>query len=150
MNDQKLIKPARAEPGSRRRISDWRPVARTQGRWAVQSRRASRCPAPRALPPRSAPVLSPAAPAVAACQSRLFWGAMATLDERLDRVFDPKTAKVLTGGLDLHTVGDLLRHYPRRYERHGELTDLASLRDGEQVTVLAQIAAVTTRRMKSN
>ncbi len=75
---------------------------------------------------------------------------MARLDERLDRVFDPKTAKVLTGGLDLHTVGDLLRHYPRRYERHGELTDLASLRDGEQVTVLAKIAAVTTRRMKSN
>ena len=74
---------------------------------------------------------------------------MARLDERLDRVFGSKTAKVLTGALDLHTVGDLLRHYPRRYERHGELTDLASLHDGEQVTVLAKIAAVTTRRMKA-
>jgi ATP-dependent DNA helicase RecG len=73
---------------------------------------------------------------------------MARLDERLDRVFDPRTAKVLVGALDLHTVGDLLRHYPRRYERHGELTDMASLRDGEQVTVLARIASVTTRRMQ--
>src|SRR5216684_1191210 len=73
---------------------------------------------------------------------------MARLDERLDRVFGSKTAKVLTGALDLHTVGDLLRHYPRRYEKHGELTDLASLRDGEQVTVLAKIASCTTRRMQ--
>ena len=31
-------------------------------------------------------------------------------------------------GLGLQTVGDLLRHYPRRYAERGELTDLASLR----------------------
>src|ERR1039457_4550356 len=110
MNDQELIKPARAEPGSRRRISDWRPVARTQARWPAES-----CRAALGLP-------------IAACQSRLFWGAMARLDERLDRVFDPRTAKVLTGALDLRTVGDLLHHYPRRDEKHGELAELASLR----------------------
>jgi ATP-dependent DNA helicase RecG len=73
---------------------------------------------------------------------------MATLDERLDRVLGSKTAKILADALDLHTTGDLLRHYPRRYEKHGELTDMASLRDGDQVTVLAQIAAVTNRRMR--
>ena len=39
--------------------------------------------------------------------------------------------------------------YPRRYEQRGELTDLASLRDGEHVTVLAQISAVTSRTMKN-
>jgi ATP-dependent DNA helicase RecG len=74
---------------------------------------------------------------------------MARLDDRLDREFDPRTAKVLARALDVHTVGELLRHYPRRYEQRGELTDLASLRDGEHVTVLAQISAVTTRRMKN-
>ncbi len=74
---------------------------------------------------------------------------MATLDERLDRVFGSKTAKILADALDLHTTGDLLRHYPRRYDRRGELTDMASLREGDQVTVLAQIASVTTRRMRS-
>ena len=74
---------------------------------------------------------------------------MARLDDRLDREFDPRTAKVLAKALDVHTVGDLLRHYPRRYEQRGELTDLASLRDGEHVTVLAQISAVTTRTMKN-
>ena len=74
---------------------------------------------------------------------------MARLDDRLDREFDPRTAKVLAKALDVHTVGELLRHYPRRYEQRGELTDLASLRDGEHVTVLAQISAVTTRAMKN-
>ena len=74
---------------------------------------------------------------------------MARLDDALDREFDPKTAKVLARALDVHTVGELLRHYPRRYEQRGELTDLASLRDGEHVTVLAQISAVTSRRMKN-
>ena len=74
---------------------------------------------------------------------------MARLDDPLDREFGPKTAKVLARALDVHTVGELLRYYPRRYEQRGELTDLASLRDGEHVTVLAQISAVTTRRMKN-
>jgi ATP-dependent DNA helicase RecG len=74
---------------------------------------------------------------------------MARLDDRLDREFDPRTAKVLARALDVHTVGELLRHYPRRYEQRGDLTDLASLRDGEHVTVLAQISAVTTRMMKN-
>jgi ATP-dependent DNA helicase RecG len=74
---------------------------------------------------------------------------MARLDDRLDREFDPRTAKALARALDAHTVGDLLRHYPRRYEQRGDLTDLASLRDGEHVTVLAQISAVTSRMMKN-
>jgi ATP-dependent DNA helicase RecG len=74
---------------------------------------------------------------------------MARLDDRIDRVFDPRTAKVLASSLDVHTAGELLRHYPRRYEQRGELTDLANLRDGEHVTVLAQIKAVTTRPMRN-
>jgi ATP-dependent DNA helicase RecG len=74
---------------------------------------------------------------------------MARLDDRLDREFDPRTAKALARALDVHTVGELLRHYPRRYEQRGDLTDLAALRDGEHVTVLAQISAVTSRRMKN-
>jgi ATP-dependent DNA helicase RecG len=74
---------------------------------------------------------------------------MARLDDPLDREFGPKTAKVLARALDVHTVGELLRYYPRRYEQRGELTDLASLRDGEHVTVLAQISAVTSRMMKN-
>ena len=39
-----------------------------------------------------------------------------------------------------YTADDLLRHYPRRYVHRGELTNLADLRVGEEVTVLAKVA----------
>ena len=56
-------------------------------------------------------------------------------------VVGAKAAKRLAAALGVATVGELLRHYPRRYENRGELTDLASLRDGENVTVQAEIAS---------
>jgi ATP-dependent DNA helicase RecG len=70
-------------------------------------------------------------------------------DESLTKVFDRRTANALAAGLDIHTAGDLMRHYPRRYAERGELTDLHSLRLDEQVTVLAMVETVTTRRMKT-
>ena len=45
------------------------------------------------------------------------------------------------------TVGDLLRHYPRRYYSRGELTDLSSLREGDHVTVLARVDHVSVYPM---
>jgi ATP-dependent DNA helicase RecG len=59
-----------------------------------------------------------------------------------------KTAKALDDALDLHTVGDLLHHFPRRYARRGEHTDLASLVEGEDVTVMAQVQSVSRRPMR--
>ncbi|MQA84211.1 MAG: ATP-dependent DNA helicase RecG [Streptosporangiales bacterium] len=72
----------------------------------------------------------------------------AALDEPLRRVVGDKTAKALAKALDLHTVGELLRHYPRRYAERGDLTDLSSLHEGEHVTVLAEVVKVKGRRMK--
>jgi len=74
---------------------------------------------------------------------------MAILEDPLRLVVGDKAAKPLERALGLRTVGDLLRHYPRRYETRGELTDLASLRDGEYVTVQAKIAKVTSRPMRN-
>src|SRR5580704_14606130 len=45
------------------------------------------------------------------------------------------------------TLGDPLRHYPRRYYSRGELTDLSSLREGDHVTVLARVAHVSVHPM---
>jgi ATP-dependent DNA helicase RecG len=73
---------------------------------------------------------------------------MADLDEPLGKVVGGPTAKALATGLDLHTVGDLLRHYPRRYAERGELTDLADLQIGEHVTVLAEIEKIERRPMR--
>jgi len=74
---------------------------------------------------------------------------MAVLEDPLRLVVGDKAAKRLASALELRTVGDLLHHYPRRYDKRGELTELASLRDGEHVTVQAEIAAVTVRRMRN-
>jgi ATP-dependent DNA helicase RecG len=74
---------------------------------------------------------------------------MASLDEPLRGVVGGKAAARAEKAFGLHTTGDLLRHYPRRYVRRGDLTDLASLRDGEDVTVFAQVANVTSRRMRN-
>jgi ATP-dependent DNA helicase RecG len=74
---------------------------------------------------------------------------MAILTDPLPLVVGDKVAKKLDKALELRTVGDLLRHYPRRYETRGDLTDLASLRDGEHVTVQAEIAKVTSRPMRN-
>src|SRR5215471_5196418 len=74
---------------------------------------------------------------------------MVSLEEPLRDVVGGKAATRAEKAFGLRTTGDLLRHYPRRYVRRGDLTDLASLRDGEDVTVFAQVAKLTTRRMRS-
>lgn len=73
----------------------------------------------------------------------VMWCAMdrvSALDESLKKTLGPATAKVMAEQLDLHTVGDLLHHYPRRYEERGQLTRLADLPLDEDVTVVAQVA----------
>lgn len=62
------------------------------------------------------------------------------LSESLKKTLGPATAKVMAENLDLHTVGDLLHHYPRRYEERGQLTRLDELPLDEHVTVVAQVA----------
>ncbi|WP_225846454.1 ATP-dependent DNA helicase RecG [Streptomyces sp. HPF1205] len=71
--------------------------------------------------------------------------ATGTLEEPLRKLVGDRTAKVLGEHLGLHTTGDLLHHYPRRYAERGELTRLADLPVDEYVTVVAQIAKADKR-----
>jgi ATP-dependent DNA helicase RecG len=71
------------------------------------------------------------------------------MDTELSRVLGPKTAKVMAEQLELRSVRDLLRHYPRRYARRGEMTRLDDLQVGDRVTVLAQVRRLTTRKMRN-
>ncbi|HEX6523961.1 MAG TPA: ATP-dependent DNA helicase RecG [Streptosporangiaceae bacterium] len=64
---------------------------------------------------------------------------MTTLRDPLDRVLGARTAAALEKTFGLRTTGDMVRHYPRRYYTRGELSDLASLREGDHVTVVARI-----------
>jgi ATP-dependent DNA helicase RecG len=70
------------------------------------------------------------------------------LEEPVRRLVGDRTARALSSGLGIRTVEDLLRHYPRRYAERGALTDLASLRLDEHVTVMAEVARVSRRRMR--
>ncbi len=72
---------------------------------------------------------------------------MVTMETPLREALDKKSAAELAK-LDLATVGDLVRHYPRRYLEPGELTDLSDLTVGEEVTVLAKIENVHRRKMR--
>jgi len=74
---------------------------------------------------------------------------MAVAADPLRLVVGDKAAKRLASVLDVHTVGDLLGYYPRRYDKRGELTDLAGLRDGDYVTVQAEVASSSVRKMNN-
>ena len=73
---------------------------------------------------------------------------MTRLEEPLAQVLGARTAGSLEK-LGLTTAGDLLRHYPRRYGAPGEFTPLAELRQGEHVTVMAEVRTATVRNMRS-
>ncbi len=71
------------------------------------------------------------------------------MGDALERVIGAKSATLLAEQLDVHTVGDLLRHYPRRYADQGQLTPIAGLAPGEDVTVVAQVRSCSSRQMQT-
>ena len=71
--------------------------------------------------------------------------AMATLESPIKSVIGDKTAAALAKAFGITTVEDLLRHYPRRYIARGELSDISELHDGDEATVLAEIASCKLR-----
>src|SRR6478736_5291121 len=71
------------------------------------------------------------------------------LESRLDGAVGGKTAAALDRAFGMKTVGDLLAHYPRRYVRRGELTQISSLPVGEPVTIVAEVRRASERRMQA-
>ena len=72
-----------------------------------------------------------------------------TTDTPLSAVLTERAAKALAAHLDLHTAGDLIYHFPRRYDERGEHTDMRKLGVGEEVTLLAQVQSATVRPMRA-
>ncbi|MDE3227681.1 MAG: ATP-dependent DNA helicase RecG [Acidobacteriota bacterium] len=73
---------------------------------------------------------------------------MARLENKVSAVVGDRTAKVLETTFSIRTVGDLMRHYPRRYMVRGELSDISALREGDETTILAQVYAVNKRPLR--
>ena len=72
---------------------------------------------------------------------------MATLDSKLEAVIGDRTSKVVSNIFGYKTVGDLIHHYPRRYLVRGELSNIAELKEGDEVTILAEVFSATSRRL---
>ena len=70
------------------------------------------------------------------------------LTTKLVDVVGDRTAKVLDTVFGYRTVSDLLHHYPRRYLVRGELSDIAELKEGDEVTVLAAIYSSSSRKLQ--
>lgn len=73
---------------------------------------------------------------------------VATLESKVSGVVGDRTAKVLGTVFGIQTVGDLMRHYPRRYMVRGELSDISELKEGDETTILAQIYSTTNRPLR--
>ena len=72
---------------------------------------------------------------------------MASLESKLVNVVGDRTAKVLDTTFGYKTIADLIHHYPRRYLVRGELSDIAELKEGDEVTVLAEIFSSSSRKL---
>jgi ATP-dependent DNA helicase RecG len=57
-------------------------------------------------------------------------------------------AEALADGLDIHTVRDLLHHYPRRYIDRSKVSAIRDLRLGEYATVIGRVKHVNARRTR--
>ncbi|MDR2372974.1 MAG: ATP-dependent DNA helicase RecG [Bifidobacteriaceae bacterium] len=70
----------------------------------------------------------------------------AYLGQRVERAIGRGGKKLAAAGV--RTVGDLLRHYPKRYDDPRVPTDMAGLKLEEVVSINARVAAVSVRDIK--
>jgi ATP-dependent DNA helicase RecG len=60
----------------------------------------------------------------------------------------PKHAASLTSAFEIHTVLDLLTHYPRRYVDRTNQRRISDLRPGDEAMVLATVKRISARRTR--
>ncbi|MGV9680772.1 ATP-dependent DNA helicase RecG [Nocardia sp. NPDC003482] len=73
---------------------------------------------------------------------------MATLGDRLDHVLGVKAAEPLADAFDMHTVEDLLRHYPLRYATQGQPLTEEAPEEGTHITVVGRVTKTELRPMR--
>ncbi|MFN2146008.1 MAG: DEAD/DEAH box helicase, partial [Anaerolineales bacterium] len=58
----------------------------------------------------------------------------------------PKTAERLER-LDIHTLGDMLYHFPRRYDDYSRLKTINRLEYGDELTILGEVQSASVRKL---
>ena len=120
-------------------------------------------PAPK-TPPKKAPAqkasakkattekVAAAKPASAAAEAKSRALARYASEDRIEnaplkKYLPAPSAKAISTHLDLHTVGQMLEYFPRKYLPRGELSSFAELVEGQDVTIIARVVHVSTRTM---
>ena len=127
--------------------------------WSSDADASSDCatksaPAPSGLEPvSSAPVSVSSAPVGATAMPAAASGAVPSDDwtafsRPLDRLLGKRSANALAK-LGLRTVRDLVLHVPFRLARRGELMPISQVREGDSVTVVAQVLSAVLRPMNA-
>ena len=65
----------------------------------------------------------------------------------LKKYLPAPSAKAIATHLGLHTVGEMLEYFPRKYLPRGELSSFAELVEGQDITIIARVVHVSTRTM---
>jgi ATP-dependent DNA helicase RecG len=79
---------------------------------------------------------------------------VASIDRRIGnrrtgfRAKGPPAAEVLAG-IEIHTVRDLMHHYPRRYIDRSQVSRVRELRVGQYATVIARVKRVSKRQTRN-
>ncbi|GGF28058.1 ATP-dependent DNA helicase RecG [Williamsia phyllosphaerae] len=74
---------------------------------------------------------------------------MAAQADSLAGVVGEKTAAILGEEIGVHTIGELLRYFPMRYVRQGQLSSTRRPENGEWVTLVARVEKADLRPMRN-
>ncbi|GAB4467687.1 MAG: ATP-dependent DNA helicase RecG [Anaerolineales bacterium] len=121
------------------------PARQESPRPESREQRQQSAPAPSAVKPR--PPAPPRSETVAGAKTS---ATPAALDAKLTVLqgVGPQNAASLAK-LGLHTLGDMLYYYPRRYDDYTQLKPIKNLFYGEQVTVIGTVQSVHARPIRS-
>ncbi len=113
---------------------------------------AQKTPAKKAATKKAAAEKPDAASASAAAEAKSRALARYASEDRIEnaplkKYLPAPSAKAISTHLDLHTVGEMLEYFPRKYLPRGELSSFAELVEGQDVTIIARVVHVSTRTM---
>lgn len=132
-----------------RRDVEVKPEARVEAQRPASAERPVPAAQP-AAPPRAAPMKPPSPPPLppAYAGTRATPVGTASLNASVSRLpgVGPRHSTLL-GKMGVHTVGDLLWLLPRRYNDFSAMKPIYQLRQGDEITILANLWDLKTRRL---
>ena len=158
-------KPAPKKPASKKVVAKKTVPAKkaTESKVSVKRAADSKIAAPKSPAPKTTLKKAPAhkasakkataeKPASAAAEAKSRALARYASEDRIEnaplkKYLPAPSAKAIATHLDLHTVGEMLEYFPRKYLPRGELSSFAELVEGQDVTIIARVVHVSTRTM---